>query len=201
MNKGHWQYHEDFDINDWFGFIYRITEISTGKQYLGKKQFFKYARKKIKGNKNRKRIVTESDWKTYTSSSPSLNADIQQKGIQNFLFEILSLHNTKGGLGYAEMEIQFKEDVLRALLPNGEKKYHNRTIGHAKFLAPETLDAKARKKISKKLKGRKNPWVKKRRRKGIPNFKNRGPNPNKSVAQKAAYARGTKVSARKGKPA
>ena len=40
MNLGHWEFDSDFSTDEWFGFIYRIIEINTGKEYIGKKQFF-----------------------------------------------------------------------------------------------------------------------------------------------------------------
>ena len=60
MDKGHWEFPHDFDIDEWFGFIYRITELSTGKEYIGKKQFHSYCRKAVKGKKRKKMVITEN---------------------------------------------------------------------------------------------------------------------------------------------
>ena len=70
---GHWLYEENFDPSEWFGFVYRITHIKSGKSYIGKKQFSSYRRKKVKNRVNRKRVVTESNWKKYTGSNDILN--------------------------------------------------------------------------------------------------------------------------------
>lgn len=137
---GHWQYPAEFDINEWFGFIYRIVEVNTGREYIGKKQFWSYTNKKIKNKKNRKRVVKESDWKTYTSSSKHLNSAIEENGIENYSFFIESLHKTRGSLFYAEVEKQIKENVLREKLDDGvTSKYYNRQISGVKFIPPAVL--------------------------------------------------------------
>lgn len=45
------------------GFIYRITRLDTGRQYLGKKLLQFRRTKQFKGVK--KKMMVESDWKTY----------------------------------------------------------------------------------------------------------------------------------------
>lgn len=137
MQYGNWEFPHDFDINDWFGFIYRIIEKDTGREYIGKKQFHSTTRKIIKNRKNRKTIIKESKWKTYTSSSTHINNAITEKGIENFGFYIESLHKTKASLYYAEVERQVIEDVLRTRLEDGiTPKYFNRQIGAVKFVPP-----------------------------------------------------------------
>lgn len=130
----------EFDIEQWFGFCYRLTHVQTSQQYIGKKQFFSKTRKKIKGRKNRKIIIKESDWMKYTSSSRYVNEIIDEHGIEIFTFEIISLHETKGSLYYEEVRLQVIEDVLRAKMINGDNKYFNRQIANVKFIPPdETL--------------------------------------------------------------
>jgi hypothetical protein len=139
MNIGHWEFSKEFDPSDFFGFIYRITELNTGREYIGKKQFTKMQRKVVKGRKNRKIVHSESNWKTYTGSSVELNAQIILNGIDNYKFEIMSLHKSKGSLYYAEVEAHVFENVLRAKLPNGDRKYFNKQIAAVKFLPPDEL--------------------------------------------------------------
>lgn len=136
MEMGHWTFPIEFDVNDWFGFIYRITELDSQREYIGKKQFKKLQRKKIKGRKNKKHVYSDSDWKKYTGSSKALNESIEKNGKENYTFEILSLHKTKGSLYYAEVCRQIDEDVLRATLPDGTRKYFNGNIAAVKFLPP-----------------------------------------------------------------
>lgn len=135
MDNGHWEYPINIDVNEWFGFIYRIIELHTGREYIGKKQFWSITRKKVSGRKNRKVITKESDWKTYTGSSKSLNDSIENNGKENYAFFIESLHETKGSLFYAEVEKQIKENVLREMLDDGiTPKYYNRQISGVKFI-------------------------------------------------------------------
>ena len=142
MDYGHWIFNVNFELEEWFGFIYKITELDTGREYIGKKQFFNTTRKIIKGRKNRKKVVTESNWKKYTGSSEHLNLEISIKGKDNYKFEILSLHNSKGSLHYAEVEYQITNNVLRAVLDDGvTKRYFNRAVSGVKFIPPlETAD-------------------------------------------------------------
>ena len=147
MDKGHWEFPHDFEIDEWFGFIYRITEIATGKEYIGKKQFHSYCRKAVKGKKRKKMVITENDWKTYTSSSTHINEALSKLGKAAFKFEIESLHSTRGSLVYAEVRYQVTEDVLRARLPDGTRKYFNGMISGVKYLpAVETLEEAKMKK-------------------------------------------------------
>ena len=62
--------------------------------------------------KNKRIEYKESDWKTYTSSSESLNNDIIKLGIKCFKFEILKLCNSKWELAYEEAKEQINREVL-----------------------------------------------------------------------------------------
>lgn len=140
IDLGHWQYDKEFNVDDFFGFVYRVTDTTNGVQYIGKKQFWSVTRKKVKGRKNRKKVIKESKWREYTSSSNHVNAAIEEKGMDKFLFEIETLHVTKGSLYYREVEVQVKENVLREELPCGTKAYYNKQIGSVRFIPPnETL--------------------------------------------------------------
>lgn len=130
---GHWEYHKDFNHADFFGFIYRITNVVDNRQYIGRKQFRHVTRKKVKGRKNRKKVITEGKWRYYTSSSKHVNEEIVECGTDIFKFEIVELCKTKGDLTYREAEIQWQEKVLEAKLPNGDFKYYNKQIGAVKF--------------------------------------------------------------------
>ncbi len=125
---GHWSPDLDFNVDDYFGFVYKITNKNTNRSYIGRKQFHSYTRKKIKGKKNRKKIVRESDWKTYTGSCEPLNEEIVSIGKENFTFTILKLCTTKRDLGYTETQLQFKENVLESTFADGTRKYYNNNI-------------------------------------------------------------------------
>lgn len=136
MDLGHWQFPHEFDVNQWFGFVYRIIEKPTGREYVGKKQFWSKRTKPVKGRKNRKHYSKESDWRTYTGSSVELNRSIETYGKDNYIFRIESLHKTRGSLYYREVQVQIFEDVLRVRMPNGIKKYYNGHIAAVKFMPP-----------------------------------------------------------------
>ncbi len=82
------------------GFIYLITQKSTGKKYIGRKLLTKSGSKTVKGVK--KKIRKESDWKEYWSSSPKILEWIAAHGTDDFEKEILQFVSSKGMLVYAE---------------------------------------------------------------------------------------------------
>jgi len=139
MDLGHWIFDKEFNPEDWYGFIYRIRDLTTNQEYIGKKCFFNQLRKVVKHRKNRKIIKKESNWRTYTSSSTHLNHAIDEKGKDNFEFFIESLHKTKGSLTYAEVRMQILENVLTEKLPNSLPRYYNRQISAIKFIPPDLL--------------------------------------------------------------
>ena len=47
------------DIGDFFGFVYRITNLQSGKQYIGRKYFYQFRKPRGKSRK----VKSESDWK------------------------------------------------------------------------------------------------------------------------------------------
>jgi hypothetical protein len=138
VDTGHWTYFQDFDPEQWFGFVYRIVDLDSGQHYIGKKTFWSTRRKVIKARKNRKRVTSESKWREYTGSSTHLNTAISTKGKDRFLFIIESLHKSRGSLFYEEVRKQVMEDVLRKTLPDGiTPKYYNRQIGGVRFIPPK----------------------------------------------------------------
>ena len=114
------------DINSFFGFVYRITNLQTGKQYIGRKYFVQ--KRKPRSGKSKRRVTSESDWKKYYGSSPELKADVKQFGKQNFKREILSLHATLGKVNYEETKQLFLNNVLQETLEDGSPKFYNSNI-------------------------------------------------------------------------
>jgi hypothetical protein len=112
-----WTYNgKDFtsdDINDYYGFIYRITNMVNGHDYVGRKYFrTKCKLKPLKGRTNKRHRIIETDWEDYYGSSKRLLADIEELGEDNFKREILELCTTRGNTNYAELVWQVKEEVL-----------------------------------------------------------------------------------------
>ena len=114
------------DINSFFGFVYRITNLQTGKQYIGRKYFVQ--KRKPRTGTSKRRVTSESDWKKYYGSSPELKADVKQFGRENFKREILSLHATLGKVNYEETKQLFLNNVLQETLEDGTPKYYNSNI-------------------------------------------------------------------------
>ena len=112
------------DIGDFFGYVYLITNKTTGKKYIGRKYFVQ--KRKPKGGK--RRVTSESDWKKYYGSSPELKSDISRYGKENFSREILSLHETLGKVNYEETKQLFLNDVLMESLDDGTPMYYNSNI-------------------------------------------------------------------------
>jgi len=109
---GHWNSTEAVP-EDALGFIYQITNLVSGRRYIGKKQM-KSVKKlpPLKGKKNKRHKTVDTDWRTYTSSSNELNADIVSIGKDKFQFDIIRFCGSKSQLAYYEAKAQFDQDVL-----------------------------------------------------------------------------------------
>ena len=114
------------DIDNQFGFVYRITNLQTGQQYIGRKYFVQ--KRKPRTGTSKRRVTSESDWKKYYGSSPELKADVKQFGRENFKREILSLHATLGKVNYEETKQLFLNNVLQETLEDGSPKFYNSNI-------------------------------------------------------------------------
>ena len=107
------------DIDNFFGFVYRITNLQTGKQYIGRKYFYQFRKPRGKSRK----VKSESDWKKYYGSSDELTADRKSIGNECFKREIISLHTTKGWVNYEETRQLFLNNVL-----SEKENYYNSNI-------------------------------------------------------------------------
>ena len=112
------------DIGDHYGFVYRITNTTSSKSYIGRKYFVQ--KRKPKGGK--RRVTSESNWKQYYGSSDELKRDIRDFGRENFRREILSLHTTLGRVNYEETKQLFLHNVLAEKLNDGSPAYYNNNI-------------------------------------------------------------------------
>ena len=112
------------DIGDFFGFVYRITNIESGKQYIGRKYF--QQKRKPRGGK--RRVTSESDWKKYYGSSAELSADRKLLGNAAFKRESLSLHTRLGDVNFEETKQLFLHNVLTETLDGKTPLYYNSNI-------------------------------------------------------------------------
>ncbi len=104
---------------DCVGFVYNITNLISGRQYIGKKlsKFSKTSYKTVtlkNGTKKKKTIRSkiDSDWMTYYGSSIELNKDVESLGKDSFKREILYYCNSKALCSYIEAREQFTRKVL-----------------------------------------------------------------------------------------
>ena len=123
-----WRYNEKVfestDIGDYYGFVYHIINNTNGRQYIGRKYFWKFRTPKGK----KRKVKSESDWKKYYGSCPELKEEIGKVGRENFSRIILSLHHTKGKTNFEETRQLFAHNVLTESLDDGTPRYYNSNI-------------------------------------------------------------------------
>jgi len=139
-NQGHWSTQEPVDIDGLHGFVYLIHNVVDDRYYVGKKNFLhggkkNYTRKGVKTPNYR--YGTETNWKTYTGSSAELNVDIAKHSKESFVFSIVRLYTTRGGLSYGEANMQHKFDVLTMRDSNDKPKFYNGNIAGIKYIPKE----------------------------------------------------------------
>lgn len=114
--------HEDF-LTDAFGFVYMITNLETGKFYIGKKALTHNKKKKLtkkelaqftgQGRKPVFRIdQVDSGWRDYYGSSKELVEDVKKYGKDKFKRVILAFLPDKKTLTFSELRFQILYDVL-----------------------------------------------------------------------------------------
>ena len=131
-----WSYWDKLDPEDYLGFVYKITNLTDGKFYIGKKYFWFNKKKKLTkkqlaeqtgpGRKPTTEIIrVESDWKTYWGSSKELLESVKVLGEDYFECMILMPCKTKKQLTYYEMHYQYK---FECLIP-GTRSYNDNILG------------------------------------------------------------------------
>lgn len=117
MGYGHWEVTEEFNPEQYFGFVYEII-FENGKRYIGSKQFVVYRHKA-------KNQWMPSNWKSYKSSSKHVFRLLETIKAR---FIIRELYLTKSQL----MEAEYNQHVLHDVANNDmylnrvyAGKYHN----------------------------------------------------------------------------
>jgi hypothetical protein len=131
MSSSEWTYNgqqfaniEQFPENT-YGFIYKITRISDGKFYVGRKNLYSERNKPLtkkelaehtgKGKKpTKKKVVAESDWQAYFGSEATLKADVKERGKEAFKREIIHLCSHKKQMTYQELRHQILQGCLES---------------------------------------------------------------------------------------
>lgn len=119
MDLGHWELGnnvtlpEDFEENPPMGFVYHIENKETGKFYIGQKKILKVEKRPpLKGKVRKRKIVKQSDWKTYCGSSNELKNDVLKFGEDKFTFKIIRFCDSKWECSYWELYYQMHNHVL-----------------------------------------------------------------------------------------
>jgi hypothetical protein len=105
------------------GFVYKITNLRTGRFYIGKKSLYSNTKKKLTkkelaehtgpGKKPTKKLVTkESNWSDYWGSNKVLLQEIVDSGTSHFRREIIKFCFNKKQLTYWEVHLQCVNEVL-----------------------------------------------------------------------------------------
>lgn len=120
---------EDMPDNT-YGFVYTVTHLPTGKKYIGKKVLY-FQRNKIIGKRElqelkqerklkgiggrtplKKKVITESDWKTYYGSQKEILELVKQGRPEEFIREVIQFVPDKKMLTYYECKHLFINEVL-----------------------------------------------------------------------------------------
>ena len=113
-----------------WGFVYRITRLADGKDYIGSKSF----------------TTKSNPWPGYKSSSKELSAEIESHGmdyLEHFSFELLMTCGDRNSLALAEMTMQIEEDVIH------NSNNYNKAIAGQKFLGPTKHTPESRAKMAR----------------------------------------------------
>lgn len=113
----HWTYKDtvvttlDDLPSDCVGIIYRIENRTNGKFYIGRKILRnKKTLPPLKGKKRKRKLIVESNWKSYTGSCEELNQDIALG--HEITKEIIHLCFTRKQMTYYELKYQITLEVL-----------------------------------------------------------------------------------------
>ena len=115
---------------DTYGFIYLVTHLPSNRKYIGKKVLYfernvKIGKRELKALKeerkakgisgrppSKKKVVKESDWKTYYGSQAEIKELVKNGKESDFKREILKFVNNKKHLTYFECKYLFIYEVL-----------------------------------------------------------------------------------------
>jgi len=115
---------------DTYGFIYLVTHLPSNRKYIGKKVLYfernvKIGKRELQALKeerkakgmggrppSKKKVVKESDWKTYYGSQAEIKELVKNGKESDFRREILKFVNNKKHLTYFECKYLFIYEVL-----------------------------------------------------------------------------------------
>ena len=97
------------DIEDYLGFVYKITRIRTGEYYIGQKKFWTKKKK-------------ETNWRTYNTSSGKLK-DEDLNNSRKYRKEILNCYKSKSRMNFEEFKLIWDAKAIRS-----DPKCYNRML-------------------------------------------------------------------------
>lgn len=145
--NGHWE-GQTADPYNYFGFIYSITHIPSGRIYIGKKQYYNSKREygcsrrcTDRQSKDFKlKCWVGSNWRIYKGSSPSLKKFMEEVNDESqFKYEIICQCRSKSILHYTECMELYRHDVMQAKFEDGTFKYFNNSVPSIKFKIKEEI--------------------------------------------------------------
>lgn len=114
-----------------YGFIYRAHHLPSNRYYIGKKVLeFHRTLPPLKGEKKKRKVVKESDWKDYYGSHKEIKEIVKEGRQEEFSREILLFVFSKKLLTYYETKYLFLEGVIepgsKYINDNVEARYFRR---------------------------------------------------------------------------
>lgn len=119
-----WFFNDLQDPTKFEGFVYMISNMISGRMYIGRKYTYSTRHGKRK----------ESNWRHYWGSCKALTADIKLLGKQHFKREILVFCISQNQANDLEEKIQRGLNVLNAVNDAGDRLFYNGTIGGKYFV-------------------------------------------------------------------
>lgn len=114
----------NFNIDDYYGYVYMTTNLEKGRRYIGKKAFHHTQNKKLSKKEiaalptqrgrvpSKKKIIKESDWKTYYGSADETKQWAKTTPKDKLVRTVICLCKSSKELTYYETKYLFQYDVL-----------------------------------------------------------------------------------------
>lgn len=110
MNEWRYEGQPFTDPGTYWGFVYQLKNLETGKLYIGKKFFTRSKIRQVK--KKRKRSRIDSGWQDYYSSSKTVLEEVEKYGKDRFERTILHLCKNRAECSYYESYEILKSHAL-----------------------------------------------------------------------------------------
>ena len=137
----------NFNIEDYYGYVYMTINLDTNQNYIGKKIFKNTTSKKL-GKKetaalpvkrgrtpSKKKVISESNWKEYYGSADEVKEWVKNTPKYKLLRVVLRLCKSSKELTYYETKYLFDYDVLL------DNRYVNSNI-LGKFYPKDLVESK-----------------------------------------------------------